>query len=94
MNRYEVVDGDHVQEGKTYSKGDVVTDHRDLVKLLPGKFRLIGPAKEEVPIGIVSSRIAPAPATVTETDGEDEKEEDAKPKHPAQKASTKSNRKW
>lgn len=48
MNRFKILVGRHIQDGKTYEKGKIVTSALELDKVFPGKFQKLAPkpAKE------------------------------------------------
>jgi len=47
MRYFEVLGGNHVQDEKTYKKGDVVETNMDLVTMFPRKFNeIVGPGKK------------------------------------------------
>lgn len=49
MNRYELKVGRHIEDGKLYKKGDVITTAAPLTKMFKGKFIELGkaPAKSK-----------------------------------------------
>ncbi len=55
MNRYRVKEGTHLEDGKAYTKGQVVVSEFDLASLFREKFEALGPAP-----------ISPAPAESAE----------------------------
>jgi hypothetical protein len=42
QNKFRVVTGIHIQDGKKYTKGQVVESPHDLIKLFPQKFTRVG----------------------------------------------------
>lgn len=59
MAKYKLRSGRHVTEDKTYKKGEIVEDDRDLVKLFPEKFELVGGSSPEA--AEEEAEAAPAP---------------------------------
>lgn len=69
--KYKVLEGAHRQNGKTYSKGEVVDTTKDLVAMFPNKFTAVGESdapSQESPV-VETARpestfppFAPAPA--------------------------------
>lgn len=54
MNKYEVVGGVHVQDGREYKKGEVVESHLPLSTMFINKFKDLGPvpAVETAPVAV------------------------------------------
>lgn len=46
-HKYKVLDGSHIENGRTFKKGDTVVSHRDLTRFV-GKFQDLGPVEEAV----------------------------------------------
>ena len=76
MYKFKVAEGNHVQGGKVYTKGDVVESDLDLIKLFPQKFLLVQEQKAPA-----------APKVVVKEDDDDDEEyvEEVPEKAPAPK---------
>lgn len=61
MNRYKVITGTHIQNGKAYTKGQVVESSVDLAALFREKFEALGPAPIS-PAGQPPAESPPAPS--------------------------------
>lgn len=56
--KYQVIQGKHIENGKTYKKGQVIESSHDLIKKFPLKFTLVPQGERFV------ENIPPAPATL------------------------------
>jgi len=48
-NKFRVLKGVHIQDGREYKEGEIVTSERSLSSLFAGKFAPVGPAPAPVP---------------------------------------------
>jgi hypothetical protein len=62
-NRFKVLAGTHLEDGKTYAKGDIVISEHRLTRF-PGKFQDLGPVEALAPVE--PPRAAPAISPVRE----------------------------
>ena len=44
---FKVLAGLHIEDERTYSKGDIVVSEKELIRLFPQKFQDLGPVEEE-----------------------------------------------
>lgn len=75
-HRFKILVGSHIQNGKAYSQGKVVTSGADLTKLAANKFQDLGEAPD--PVVKVKTKLAgKAAAPPAEGRRQDKGEEDA-----------------
>lgn len=88
-NRFKLIAGSHIEGGRQYDQGEIVVSSKELSKIFPNKFELLGPAQPERPPTLVTSPLSKPTAPVakvqepaeavagTKADTDDESDKDS-----------------